>query len=127
MLRRSTLFALIVAFAALWTVGGWFAAGPLEREISFEVEPGESLIQVAQNLDRVGAVDNATIFRVRARLLGGTDPVQAGRFLLPKGASERSLLDIVQGGKIVRRFVTIPEGMPSIMVRDRLMALPGLS
>ena len=127
MLRRSTLFALIAAFAAIWMVGGWFAAGPLDREISFEVEPGESLIQVAEHLDRVGAVDNATIFRIRARLLGSADPIQAGRFILPKGASERALLDIVQGGKIVRRFVTIPEGMPSIMVRDRLMAMPGLT
>jgi UPF0755 protein len=46
--------------------------------------------------------------------------------VLPKGASERTLLDILQGGKVLRRFVTIPEGMASILVYERLMATPGL-
>jgi UPF0755 protein len=34
---------------------------------------------------------------------------------------------VLQGDEVMRRFVTIPEGMPSIMVYDRLMAQPYLA
>jgi UPF0755 protein len=37
------------------------------------------------------------------------------------------VLAILSGDDIVRRFVTVPEGMPSVMVYDRLMAQPNLS
>src|SRR3546814_6578773 len=32
------------------------------------------------------------------------------------------ILDLMQAGKTIQRFVTIPEGMPSILVWERLMA-----
>jgi UPF0755 protein len=46
---------------------------------------------------------------------------------LPKGASPSRILSIIQGDEILRRFVTVPEGMPSIMVYERLMAHSGLT
>jgi len=49
------------------------------------------------------------------------------KVLLPKGASQRTLIEILQGGKVIRRFVTVPEGMPSIMVAERLAAQPNLT
>src|SRR3546814_7948040 len=61
-----------------------------------------------------------------ARLFGSPDPVQAGEFLIPKGASAAEILDQLQHGQPIRRLVTIPEGMPSILVHERLMAVPYL-
>lgn len=121
------LVALLAAVGALWLIGGWYVPGPLKADRTFVVAEGESLSAVADHLQAEGAIGSATTFRLRARLLGSATPVKAGRFLLPKGASQRTLLDVLQGAKILRRFVTIPEGMPSIMVRDRLMAMPGLT
>lgn len=119
--------AFLAVFAALWFVGGWFISGPLPKERDFVVEQGASLTQVSEALAREGVIGNADIFRLRARLFGGSQPIKAGRFVLPQGVSQKTLLDVLQGGKIVRRFVTIPEGMPAIMVRERLMAMPGLT
>src|SRR3546814_12819626 len=36
--------------------------------------------------------------------------------------SAGDILALMQAGKTIQRFVTVPEGMPSIMVWDRLMA-----
>jgi UPF0755 protein len=36
--------------------------------------------------------------------------------------SQGDILDAFQSGKVVRRFVTVPEGMPSVLVWERLMA-----
>ena len=55
-------------------------------------------------------------------MLGSGDGIQAGEFLLPADASEATILDILQHGKPLRRLVTIPEGMPSVMVWERLEA-----
>jgi UPF0755 protein len=86
------------------------------------VPDGSSLASVAAKLEKEGAIASARRFRLRARLLGGGAPIKAGEFLLPRGASASRILAILQGDEVIRRFVTIPEGMPSIMVYERLMA-----
>jgi UPF0755 protein len=82
---------------------------------------------VAQRLENQGAIRSAEGFRWRAKLFGGGTPIRAGEFMLPKGASASKILSILQGTDVVRRFVSVPEGMPSIMVYDRLKASPYLS
>jgi UPF0755 protein len=61
-----------------------------------------------------------------ARLFGSSDPVQAGEFEFPAGASGAEVLDILQHGRPVVRLLTIPEGMPSILVQEKLAAIPEL-
>jgi len=128
MFRRGRLIAAVAAALGLvWLVGGWFASGPLGKDTEFVVPAGSSLASVADGLAGKGAVSSALTFRIRARILGGGAPIKAGSFLLPKAASQRTLIEILQGGKVIRRFVTVPEGMPSIMVAERLMAQPNLA
>ena len=121
--RWPLLTAALLAFAAVgWLVAGWFTPGPLPRETTFVVPDGASLATVAAKLQREGAIGNAEAFRIRARIFGAGTPIKAGEFMLPKGASPSRILSIIQGDEVLRRFVTIPEGMPSIMVYERLMA-----
>ncbi len=78
-------------------------------------------------LEKQGAISSADGFRLRARLLGGGGSIKAGEFLLPKGASPSQILTIIRGDAVLRRFVNVPEGMPSIMVYERLKAQPHLT
>lgn len=120
---RPLFAAALLALAALtWLVGGWFSAGPLKQDTAFLVPDGASLSGVASRLEAQGAIRSATSFRIRARIFGAGTPIKAGEFMLPKGASGSRILSIIQGDEVLRRFVTIPEGMPSIMVYERLMA-----
>jgi UPF0755 protein len=131
MQRRGCIVAALAALALLvagWSfLGGWYASGPLQKDTSFIVPDGSSLSGVAAKLEREGAIASASRFRLRARILGGRAPVRAGEFLLPRRASPAQILSILQSDNVVRRFVTVPEGMPSIMVHERLMAQPHLS
>ena len=131
MTRRGRLLAAIaavlLALAALSLLGGWFSAGPLQAEQAFVVPDGASLGTVSAKLEPAGAIRSADSFRLRARFFGGGAPIKAGEFLLPKGASPSQILAILQGDEVLRRFVTVPEGMPSIMVYERLMAQPLLT
>jgi UPF0755 protein len=120
---------IIVALAALLLmivggnfVYGWNAKGPSQRDVTIIIKPGSSLPLAAKSLEKGGVVKSADAFVTRAKILGGMSSIKAGEFLIPAGASNADIMSILQGGKAVQRMVTIPEGMPSIQVHERLMA-----
>lgn len=131
MVRRGWLFllatALAVVVAAAVFASGWYGSGPLERERAFVVSAGSTLNSVSRELEMEGAIGSADSFLLWARVFGGSSPIKAGEFLLPAGASGSEILRIMQGSAVIRRHVTIPEGLPSIMVQERLMAQPLLT
>lgn len=121
------LGATLIFGAGLFTAGPWYWSGPLDKDTAFLVPDGASLGSVADKLEREGAISSATGFRWRARLFGGGAPIKAGEFLLPRGASASSILRVLQGDEVLRRMIVVPEGMPAIMVHERLMARPELT
>ena len=129
--RKGCLVAVGLAFALLAsTVGftwGWWGSSQVAQDTAFVVPSGSSLTSIAHKLEDDGLIASADGFLLRARILGSSDPVKAGEFLLPAGSSPASILDTLQHGEAIRRFVTIPEGLPSITVWERLMAEPLLT
>lgn len=128
-------FGCLVLLLALTGVGilagnflwGWNGAGPAEEQISFVLPEGSSLSKAAELLEDAGAVRSASAFLNRAKLLGSNDPIKAGEFIIPTGASNANIMAILQGNEFVLRLITIPEGMPSILVHETLMAEPLLT
>ena len=128
--RRNKLLAalaLIALLAAGLWLRGWYGSGPLEKQTAFIVPDGSTLTSVAAKLENEHAIASSAAFLTRAKFLGGSAPIKAGEFLLPAHASNATILDTLQSGKVLRRLVAVPEGMPAIMVWDRLMAQPLLT
>lgn len=130
-MRRGPLFAaalgaalLALSLACTW---GWWGSSRIERDTAFIVPAGASLTSVAAKLEDEGLIASSDSFLLWARILGSRDPIKAGEFMLPAGASAATIIDTLQHGEAVRRFVTVPEGLPSIMVWERLMAEPLLT
>ena len=99
----------------------WASAGPKTGPHTIVVEEGSSLAKVADQLVAAGAVPgSATTYRAMAKLFGSGDPIQAGEFEIPKGASGSAVLDLLQHGQPVQRLLTIAEGTPSIIVAEKL-------
>lgn len=131
MVRRGCL--VLAALGILTFIGaavfaaGWYGSADIDEDTPFVVSSGSTLTSVATKLEEKGVIGSADAFLLRAKILGSSDPVQAGEFLLPAGASPATILSKLQSGDVIRRFVTIPEGIPSIMVQERLMAEPLLT
>lgn len=125
-MRRLASLALLIGLAALvasWFL--WFGAGPSTTRQRIMIQQGETLGVVAGQLHKAGVIPGSRrSFLAMARLLGSDDPVQAGEFDVAPGMSGAAVLDLIQHGTPVQRLMTIPEGMPSIMVQERLAALP---
>ncbi|MCR2833454.1 endolytic transglycosylase MltG [Parerythrobacter lacustris] len=127
-LRRIVgVLILLGLLAAGWFAYGWYGAAEVEQDVNFVVPSGSSLTSVAGELEAKGHIASASAFLLRAKIFGGGDPVQAGEFELKAGMSQSDMLTAFQTGDVIRRFVTIPEGMPSILVYEKLMAEPLLT
>src|ERR1051325_11102729 len=117
---------ILAVGSAYWLL--WAGTGPTAQPVTIIVEQGASIAKVADQLDEAGAIrGNADTFRGFARLFGAHAPVQSGEFLLPPGISPEAILYQLQFGRPIQRMVTIPEGMPSVEVQARLMAIPYLT
>lgn len=116
------LLVLLLGAAALFLGVRALGEATIEEEKAFVIPSGSTLTAVADKLEEEGLITSADGFLLSARLFGTGEPVQAGEFALQPGMSQAEILRAFQSGDVVRRFVTIPEGMPSILVHERLMA-----
>ncbi|MDO9367607.1 MAG: endolytic transglycosylase MltG [Sphingopyxis sp.] len=85
------------------------------------IPQGASIAKAGDIVEKAGAV-SASSFRNEARFFGSDDPIKPGEYKVKKGMDAGDILTLFQSGKTIQRLVMIPEGMPSIMVWDRLMA-----
>jgi UPF0755 protein len=130
MLKRLLLIVavlgLVAGTATYWRL--WLASGPAPGPHRVKVEDGSTLASVARRLEEQGVIPGtARTYRGMARIFGSPDPIQAGEFEIPAGAGGAKVLDILQHGRPVVRLVTIPEGMPSILVQEKLAAIRELT
>jgi UPF0755 protein len=112
----------VAAFLALNFVRGWTGDGPAAKDMTVIISQGTTLTAAARYMEEDGVIDSAKTFLSRAKIFGSDAPIKAGEYLIPARASNRDILNILQSGKVIARLVTIPEGMPSILVHEKLMA-----
>jgi UPF0755 protein len=105
----------------------WSSPSSGKQATTVEVPEGATLTSLCGQLGEKSLVRNCTAFRAYARFFGSGGGIQAGEFEIPPGTSQAGLLDILQNGQPVQRLVTIPEGMPSVLVQDKLGATPYLT
>ena len=123
-MRRLGLIAAGLALAALVVIYSlWWAPGPKAGPHDVVVEEGATLGSVSRQLEKAGAIPGtARTFYVMARLFGSNDPIQAGEFEIPKGMGAAAILDLLQHGRPVQRLITVTEGMPAIILGEKLAA-----
>jgi UPF0755 protein len=123
------MLAAVIAMLAVggWFIGGWTAAGPAEADTAVIVPEGASVARAAEALEEAGVIGSARGFLLRARLLAGSGPIQHGEYQVPAGASPSQIMALLQSGRVLQRFVVIPEGTPSVLVHERLMRAPHLT
>lgn len=123
-MKRLALFVVavfVLAAAGLVFANSYLGSATIEEETPFIIPGGSSLGKVAYKLEEEGLISSGDGFLMRARLLGSDEPIQAGEFALTPDMDQGDILNAFQNGDVIRRFVTIPEGMPSVLVWEKLM------
>ncbi|HEY1605932.1 MAG TPA: endolytic transglycosylase MltG [Allosphingosinicella sp.] len=118
---------LVVVIGGFWLIQGWHGAGPAKQPVSVVIPRGASLPKAAALLKQAGAISSADRFLFQAKLLGGGRGIKAGEYEFPAYASAARILWMMANGRTLQRFVIVPEGLPSILVWERLMKAPALT
>ncbi|MCC2975968.1 endolytic transglycosylase MltG [Sphingomonas sp. PL-96] len=130
-MRRLGCLGMVLALVLLVTLFGvarsWTGAGPAEKDLAVVVPNGATLSRAATELEKAGAIRSASRFLLFARVLGSDAPIRAGEYRVPAQASQSDVLELLQSGKVIQRRVTVPEGMPSVLVHEALMRAPHLT
>jgi UPF0755 protein len=127
--RRLIGAAAVIILGALLSIYLlWWAPGPRPGPHDIIIKEGSTIASVSRQLAREGAVPGtARTYYVMARLFGSHDPIQAGEFEIPKGMGGATILDLLQHGKPLQRLITVTEGMPAVVVAEKLGANPYLT
>ena len=128
-MRKLLIGAAALVVAALVVIYVlWWAPGPKSGPHDIIIKEGSTIGSVSRLLAKEGAIPGtARTFYVMARLFGSHDRIQAGEFRIPRGMGGASILDLLQHGKPLQRLVTVTEGMPSIVVEEKLASNPYLA
>lgn len=118
-------FLVIVALggvlAAVWGEQRINAPGPLSADKVLNIAPGAELSEIIDELDREGVIDSPFLLNVALTVEQNRSKVKAGEYLFKQGASLRKVIDTLVSGKQVLHAVTIPEGLTSQQIVERLL------
>jgi UPF0755 protein len=103
------------------------AAGPLEKEKVINIPPRLGIRDIADLLVREGVIDHPWTFVVSAMLAKTHDDLRFGEYQFPKQASLHDVINTIIDGKVVQHQITIPEGLTSDQIVQRLLETDILS
>jgi len=117
-------FLLIATVAAALTLG-WGdhrlrERGPLAADKIVNILPGTELPDIIGMLEHEGVIDDPLFFNVVLLLEGSRSKVRAGEYLFKQNTSLRAVIDTLVSGRQVQHALTIPEGLTSEQIVERL-------
>jgi UPF0755 protein len=128
---------LIIAGNAIFTVlillalvgGGLFvfikqsfeAAGPLEADKVVNIPPRKGIRDIADILVQEGVIDRPWTFVVTATFAKSREDLKFGEYQFTKQASLQDVISTLSDGKVVQHQISIPEGLTSQQIVQRLM------
>lgn len=120
---------LIAALVAAWSV--FYAPGPSARDGAettiVSLPSGAGVGAIAATLKSAGVIRSTDMFKAAATLTGADRKLRAGEYEVPSKASLRSVLVLLVEGRVVRHYVTLPEGWSSAQAVDILNRQPILT
>jgi UPF0755 protein len=125
----ATLGAALVVML-VWALFAYFGPGPGARQgasTDLVFKPHAHVSEIASDLKRAGVIRSSTVFVLAARATGAARRLKAGEYDIASQASMASILDDIASGRVVRHFVTVPEGVTSEMVMEILSKASFLS
>jgi UPF0755 protein len=122
-----TLVVLALAGAFYWGKTTFDEPGPLAQETTVMIARNQGVSEIADSLARAGVIDHPRLFELGVRAYGVKDRLRYGEYAFPAGVSMREAMVIIASGKSIEHTVTIPEGLTSLQIVDRLRDQPLLT
>lgn len=96
--------------------------GPLSHPTVIVIPSGEGLRGIADRLEREGVITDRRIFMASVIYFRAHKKLKAGEYAIESGASIRRVLDTLIEGKAILYSISLPEGLTSEQIVERLRA-----
>jgi UPF0755 protein len=94
--------------------------GPLSTDKVLFIAPGTEVPEIIAQLEREGVIDSPMMMNAALVIEGTRSKLKAGEYLFREHASLRDVMDTVINGRQVLHAITIPEGLTSEQIVQRL-------
>lgn len=122
------LVVIVLGGGVLWFgKARYYAPGPLAEDKAVVVPNEYGVIDIADLLVKQGVIDDKWVFVGAAVGSRASSKLKAGEYAFAKGASIQQVLGTIVSGKVIEYTVTIPEGLTSDQVVERLLEVAALS
>ena len=111
---------LLGVLAVGWTLAGPGPAAPQGESTDVVLPEGARLPSIAATLADARVIASSPIFIIAAEMTGAASHLQAGEYQFASREPLWRVLTAIRSGAVVRRFVTVPEGVPAKTVVDIL-------
>lgn len=111
----------------IWAWDAYKSPGPLTSETAVIVPKGAGVQEIAELLRDKGVIDNPHLFVLGARYTEMARRMRAGEFAFAPRISIREAVTHLVDGEMVKRRLTIPEGLLTREIVDLVLAADGLT
>jgi UPF0755 protein len=128
--RVLVTLSAVAVLGAGWVVWTYRGPGPSARQgpaTDVVLPKGASTGQIASLLKAAGVIGSREFFYLAAKLGGAGRSLKAGEYEFRSGQPMAEVLSDIAQGKVVKRFVAVPEGWTSDMAAEAVRAEPVLT
>ena len=115
---------MLVAVGAMlglgYAVNRLDAPGPLQADKDIFIAPHTDVSDIVDKLESEGVIDSPLAFNLALTVERKRSKIRAGEYSIKAHASIHSVIDTLVSGKQIQQAITIPEGLTSIQVVQRL-------
>ncbi len=124
-LLPSLLLLILLSLSILGGIGYQQLLSPLApaQQVIYQLRPGASLSQVAEDLQTAGVLRNALALKLFARLNGQSGQIQSGSYRFVAAATPEQILQRLVAGDVEKVSLTIPEGYTQQQIFARIAEL----
>ena len=127
-MRKFFFFIILLLFLGIFLWQGIFLpkdSSVVEKKL-FLIEKGQSLFQIAENLERESLIKNRFFFDFYVLIRGAQNKLQAGEYSFSPSMDITEIAKKIISGEVAKIVVTIPEGFTVKQIEERLgLKLPG--
>ena len=96
------------------------APGPLQADKVVLIAPRTEVHEIIAQLESEGVIENSLLLNVTLVAEGNRSKIKAGEYLFKQQASLRDVIDTLVNGREILHSITIPEGLTSEQIVQRL-------
>ena len=117
-------FILILAVGGMglfaWSQQQMRALGPLIGDRVVIIAPRSEVYEIISQLEREGVIDNGLLLNAALLIENNRSKIKAGEYLFKQNASLRDVIDTMVSGREILHSITIPEGLTSEQIIQRI-------